>query len=89
MNFSQILFLHSTFFKLIWVYSSVGQSARLIIVRSVVQIHLYPPFKRRLAQLVAHTVWDRGVASSSPASPTILRKIKNNYYFFSSYFFLN
>ena len=27
-----------------WAYSSVGQSARLISVRSVVQIYLGPPF---------------------------------------------
>jgi hypothetical protein len=27
-----------------WAYSSVGESARLISVRSVVQIHLGPPF---------------------------------------------
>ena len=29
--------------SIIWAHSSVGQSARLIIVRSMVQIHLGPP----------------------------------------------
>ena len=28
--------------------------------------------RRRVAQLVAHLVWDQGVAGSSPASPTSL-----------------
>ena len=35
--------LGPTYGTLCWAYSSVGKSARLISVRSVVQIHLGPP----------------------------------------------
>src|SRR5690606_4471097 len=62
-----------------WAYSSVGQSARLISVRSVVQIHLGPPFpctpsiKNRygaVAQLGERLPCKQEVSGSTPLSST-------------------
>jgi hypothetical protein len=53
-------------------FSSVGESARLITVRSVVRIHKGPrsyPIGD-VAQLVEHLLCKQGVAGSSPAIST-------------------
>ena len=53
-------------------FSSVGESARLITVRSVVRIHKGPrsyPFGD-VAQLEEHLLCKQGVAGSSPAIST-------------------
>ena len=60
-------------------YSSVGQSARLISVRSVVQIYLGPPGQAghgpehfgAVAQLGEHRLCKPGVVGSIPISSTI------------------
>jgi hypothetical protein len=57
-------------------YSSVGQSARLISVRSIVQIYLGPPgsgddsSSGDIAQLGEHRLCKAGVAGSSPVIST-------------------
>ena len=54
-------------------FSSVGKSARLITVRSVVRIHKGPRFLDPLgdvAQLEEHLLCKQGVAGSSPAIST-------------------
>ena len=55
---------------LIWAYSSVGQSARLISVRSVVQIYLGPPALGAVAQLGERRLCKADVVGSSPISST-------------------
>jgi hypothetical protein len=39
-------------YTLCWAYSSVGKSARLISVRSVVRIHLGPPTNHQRTELI-------------------------------------
>ena len=55
-----------------WVCSSVGQSAPLIRVRSVVQIHPDPPSSRpgAIAQLGEHLLCKQGVIGSIPIGST-------------------
>ena len=53
-------------------YSSVGQSARLISVRSVVRIHLSPPFLYGgIAQLGERLPCTQEASGSSPLTSTI------------------
>ena len=56
-------------------YSSVGESARLISVRSVVQIYLGPPSRGLakaggIAQLEEHLLCKQGVSGSNPLTST-------------------
>ena len=61
-----------------WAFSSVGKSARLITVRSVVRIHKGPRSDHKrarttlgdVAQLGEHLLCKQGVAGSSPAIST-------------------
>ena len=57
-------------------FSSVGESARLITVRSVVRIHKGPLFHGDVAQLGEHLLCKQGVAGSSPAISTSSDKIR-------------
>lgn len=53
--------------------SSRGAVTPVFFGRSLVQIQSHPPISRlRVAQLVAHSFWERGVASSSLAAETTI-----------------
>jgi hypothetical protein len=69
-----------------WAFSSVGESARLITVRSLVRIQKGPrsgartagPAHGDVAQLGEHLLCKQGVAGSSPAISTCAMSVKSN-----------
>ena len=56
---------------IVHAYRPLGFEKTLVLTKI-----LWDPTDRGVAQLVAHSLWERGVAGSNPAAPTILRSAR-------------